>query len=145
MACVVEGIYLMQTVTIGDDWFFRDNFVPFLRFVAGRAKYDLLPEEEQAMEMGVRETDREQNRWYDYEFAGANTVRLWFAIDPGSSVVFWRAECPAALRDAIEAAANLMQGYRLVGGPRQRECALTPLSPAADPSSFRGVELQSLS
>jgi hypothetical protein len=108
----------MQRVAIGNDWFFRDNLAPFLRFVAGRAKYDLLPEEVQAIQLGIRETNQERDRWYDYEFAGANTVRLSFAIDPGSSVVFWRAECPADVRVAIEVAANLMQEYQFVGGSR---------------------------
>jgi hypothetical protein len=106
----------MQRVAIGNDWFFRDNLAPFLRFVATRAKYDLLPEEMQAIELGVRETDQERSRWYDYEFTGHQIIRLSFAIDPGSSVVFWRAECPAEMRDAIEVAAGLMQEYRLVGG-----------------------------
>ena len=104
----------MQRVAIGNDWFFRDNLAPFLRFAAGRAKYDLLPEEVQAVELGIRETDQERDRWYDYQLAGANTVRLSFAIDLGSSVVFWRAECPAEMRDAIEVAANLMQEYLFV-------------------------------
>jgi hypothetical protein len=106
----------MQRVAIGNDWFFRDNLAPFLRFVAIRAKYDLLPEEIQAIQLGVRETDQERERWYDYEFTGDRMIRLSFATDPGSSVVFWRAECPAEMRDAIEVAARLMQEYQLVGG-----------------------------
>jgi hypothetical protein len=106
----------MQRVAIGNNWFLRDNLAPFVRFVAGRATYDLLPEEMQAIEVGVRETDQERERWYDYELTGDRSVRLSFAIDPGSSVVFWRAECPAEIRDAIEVAAGLMQEYQLVGG-----------------------------
>jgi hypothetical protein len=107
----------MERVTIGNDWFFRDNLSPFLRFVAGRARCELLQEEVQAIEQGVRETDQEQDRWYDYAFDGDTPVRLSFAIDPGSSVVFWRAECAVEMRDAIEAAAALMQDYQLICGP----------------------------
>jgi hypothetical protein len=112
----------MQRVAIGNNWFFDANLVPFLRFVAGRAKYDLLPEEEQAIKLGIRETDQERQRWYDYEFPGETLVRLSFAVDPGSSVVFWRGECPVEVREAIETAAGLMQEYqlsevRLSGGP----------------------------
>src|SRR4051794_17674417 len=106
----------MQRVAIGNNWFFDENLVPFLRFVAVRAKYDLLPEEEQAIKLGIRETDQERQRWYDYEFAGEKLVQLSFAIDPGSSVVHWRGECPVEMREAIETAAGLMQEYQFVGG-----------------------------
>ena len=109
---------VMQRVAIGNDWLFPDNLAPFLCFVARHAKYDLLPEEVRAIELGVRETDQERDRWYDYEFAGDQGVRLSFATDPGSSVVFWRAECPGEMREAIEFAASLMQEYQLVGGSR---------------------------
>jgi hypothetical protein len=108
----------MRRVAIGNAWFFDDNLVPFLYFVARLATYDLLPEEVQAIKAGVRETDHERQRWYDYEFAGEKLVRLWFAIDPGSSVVFWRIECPVEMREAIEIAADLMQEYQFVGGLR---------------------------
>jgi hypothetical protein len=104
----------MQRVAIGNNWFFDDNLAPFLHFVAGRAKYDLLPEEEQAIKLGVRETDQERQRWYDYEFAGEKLVRLSFAIDPGTSVLFWRCDCPVEMKEAIEIAAGLMQEYTFV-------------------------------
>jgi hypothetical protein len=108
----------MQRVAIGNNWFFDENLAPFLRFLAGRAKYDLLPEEERAVTLSIRETDHERERWYDYEFAGEKLVRLSFAVDPGSSVVFWRGECPVEMREPIETAAGLMQEYRFVGQSR---------------------------
>ena len=106
----------MQRVTIGNEWFLRDNLAPFLHFVAGRAKYGLLPEEVRAIQLAVYATDHERERWYDYGLAGEEVVRLSFAVDPGSSVVFWRAECPAEMGEAIQVAAGLMQEYLLVAG-----------------------------
>lgn len=100
-------------MTIGNAWIHSGNLTPFLRFVADRAKYELSEDEVEAIEFGVRSTDQEADRWFTYEFAGANSVNLWFAIDPGTSVTFWRAECPREMQSAIEAAAELMQQYRL--------------------------------
>ena len=103
----------MQRVTIGKTWIFDGNLLPFVRFVAQRANCELFPEELEAIRLGVRETNHERDLWYAYEFQGAVAVSLSFAIEPGSSVVFWRAECPFEMRDAIEAAADVMQEYRL--------------------------------
>ena len=74
----------MQCAGIDNDWIFRDNLTAFLYLVARRAKYDLLSEEVQAIELGVRGTNQERERCYTVELAGDQQVRVSFVIDSGN-------------------------------------------------------------
>jgi hypothetical protein len=95
-------------------WIFLENLAAFVTFISNKSGYDLIPDEVQAIIHGVHASDAEAGRWYEYDFAGEQTVHLLLATDPGSSVLWWRLEGPPSLREAINVAAEIMQRYRLV-------------------------------
>ncbi len=97
-------------------WLFDDNLGPFVNFLADLAGYDLLRDELTAITAGVRETDAEAGRWYEYCLGGKATVTCALARDPGTCVLHYRVDCPNNLVEQVEVAAGIMAEYRQQGG-----------------------------
>ena len=92
------------------DWIFEENLVPWLETVARIARYELHPDEPQAVVHGLKDTDSERGHWFEYEFHG---IRLKLARDPGTSVLSFELHLPAAFVPRIETVAEVAQTYQL--------------------------------
>lgn len=92
------------------DWIFEENLVPWLEMTARIAKYELHPAEPQAFVHGLKDTDSEHGRWFEYEF---HAVRLNVARDPGTSLLSVELNLPAALVPRIETVTEVAQSYQL--------------------------------
>jgi len=92
-------------------WLFDDNLRAFLTVLSWEAQYDIAPEEYTTIEYGVRDTDAEENRWYEYEFAGRNRVVFSLATDPGTSVVHVRYQAPTEQMQRIDAAISIFAHF----------------------------------
>lgn len=82
--------------------------------MASLCKYDYGEDDFDAVRFGIMGTDVEKERWFDYEFSGADKVLLQIALDPGSSVVFLRVRCLTELLSKISVATKIASYYRLV-------------------------------
>jgi hypothetical protein len=105
------------TVVTGEIW--EENLQPFLFVLADAAKYDLIPDEIQAIRLGALEKDVDFDQWYDYEFAGdAQTIKMWFASDGGDcSGLFWfRVEVEGEDAVRVKFAGELFREYEIRSG-----------------------------
>ena len=104
----------------GEIW--DDNLFPFLVFLADLAKYDLLPEEMEAIRLGARERDVDLDQWYEYEFAGTKTIKMWFASDGGDcSGLFWfRVDVNGEDVLCVKTAGEIFREYEIRGGRSRR-------------------------
>jgi hypothetical protein len=66
-----------------------------------------------AVTVGLRGTDVEAQRWFEYPLCGRQQVTLRVALDPGSSVVFVGTDAEDDLRARLESATDLMAEYEL--------------------------------
>lgn len=93
------------------DWLLMDNLQPFLTVLGWLVDYDFGPDDWTAIHFGVRETDAEGERWYDYEFAGRRRAVFSLAIDPGTSVVHARIEVPPELEPQVQLAISIFAHF----------------------------------
>ena len=99
-----------------EGWVLLENLRAFLFFLADSAGYGFLPEELDAIRIGVEESDAEAGKWYDFEFDGSRTrITFYLARDPGTSVMHFRVRSTDDALARIEVAASLMSEYRLHG------------------------------
>jgi hypothetical protein len=95
------------------DWVFQNNLRPFLTVLGWIAEYQVDEDDWLAVSCGLRSSDVEAVRWYEYGFLGRHSVRLWLAYDSGSSVIHARVEAPAALEPQVRLAVAVFQHFRL--------------------------------
>jgi hypothetical protein len=94
-------------------WVFEDNLRPFLKALGWVVGYSLDPGDWEAIAAGVRETDAEAERWYDYEFAGKSRTAFSLARDPESCVVQVRVTVPVELEPQVRLAADIFARFRV--------------------------------
>src|SRR5438105_7260139 len=112
--CVLgDSVVRPGRAMVAESWVLLDNLRPFALFLVNCVGYDLLPEEMAAIEFGVRESDAEVGRWYEYEFAGPSPLGLRLGRDIGSGVLHFRVECAAQVAERVQIAASIMAEYRL--------------------------------
>ena len=112
---LVEGSYkyLYFEVKMEQNWILEENLKPWLEIVASFCEYDFDQNDLDAINFGIVGTDVENNRWFDYEFSEGFRVLLQMALDPGSSVIFLKVECPSELTPRILTATEIASYYRL--------------------------------
>jgi hypothetical protein len=104
-------------VVTGDIW--EKNLQPFLFVLVDIAKYDLLPEEIQAIKLGALQKDVDLNQWYDYQFAGeALTIKMWFASDAGdcSGLLWFRVDVTGEDAVRVKLSGELFREYEIRAG-----------------------------
>ncbi|HVS38898.1 MAG TPA: hypothetical protein VMS17_25295 [Gemmataceae bacterium] len=99
------------------DWIFEDNLLPFLTILAAVVRYDFIRDEWSAVRFGVVETDEENGRWYDYEFAGNQRAAFRLARSVGSSVIHLELESDSDTELRMEVAVQIAQRYLLCDRP----------------------------
>ncbi len=80
-----------------------DNLEPFLTAFSWvvRARFDA--DDFEAVSWGLRDTNREEGAWFEYELSGETNIQFAVAFDePGDSVVWFRVEAPAEMYTRIE-------------------------------------------
>lgn len=94
-------------------WVLEDNLRAFLTSLGWFVAYNFDPDDWQAIEAGLRNTDGDQGRWYEYEFHGKEVARLRLAKHPGSAVVAVEVEIDDRTRSRVEAAIAIFQHFEL--------------------------------
>jgi hypothetical protein len=96
-----------------ENWIFEKNLKPFVEIVSRYASYQFDADDWIGISSGIAETDQERDRWFDYDFTAGRPVRLRFARDPGSSVLFIRASCDLETEKKIELLFDILSEYLL--------------------------------
>ena len=87
--------------------FFSDNLEPFLTALGWIIGYVVDGSDLEAVTHGLRGTDSEKGRWYEYEFHGTHRAAFSLALDEaGGSVVLFRVELPEELAPQVRLLAN---------------------------------------
>ncbi|MBD2092947.1 hypothetical protein H6F67_24160 [Microcoleus sp. FACHB-1515] len=95
------------------DWIFEENRFSWLEIVASFCGYAFEAGDRDAFEVGIQNTNHEQERWFDYEFSSFSSLKLQLARDLGSSVIFAKAHCSPDLQPKIATTTQIAQEYRL--------------------------------
>lgn len=91
----------------------EDNLQPFLTAFGWLVDARLDPDDFEAITWGLRDTDREDGAWFQYEFGGETRTQFAVATDEaGGSVVWVRAEVPAEIVPRIELLAQFCWEFR---------------------------------
>lgn len=98
------------------DWIIDDNLEPWLAVVAGFVGAQLDADDIAAVDWGLGGTDVERDAWFEYAFAGLETLNVRLARDPGSSVLFVEARAASpdeALDILVKTATEIFQAWRV--------------------------------
>ncbi|MEQ9319867.1 MAG: hypothetical protein RIF41_11960 [Polyangiaceae bacterium] len=69
-----------------------------------------------AIDAGIRDTNVEDDRWFDYAFGASPALDIKVALDPGSSVVFVHAALPPGEHDLavrVETTTEILKEWKL--------------------------------
>jgi len=98
-----------------------DNLEPFLTALGWIVGYTVDDSDVEAVSNGVRDTDAEGGRWYEYEFNGRDRAAFALAFDEaGSGVVRFRVELPEELAPQVRLFADFCWQFHwhIPGQPR---------------------------
>jgi hypothetical protein len=95
------------------DWIFDENLRPFLTALGWVVGYQFGTDDWEAISTGVRDSDGEADRWYEYEFPGQHPAKLLLACDPGTSVVQVRASVKDELEPQVRLAVSIFQRFHV--------------------------------
>jgi hypothetical protein len=103
----------MEKSTI-QDWIFLDNLRPFAEIISASINYDLLEEEWIAIDEGVKESDIDKGKWYDYEIdSHEDSVRMFFSKEHGACVVNLKVTSSKESSVLISNIIGILQNYHL--------------------------------
>lgn len=71
------------------DWVHEQDLVPFLELLSQFCGYELSQADEDAIFHGIKETEYEDNKWFDYSFAGNVQAVFRLSKDVGTTVIFF--------------------------------------------------------
>lgn len=94
-------------------WIDEQNLKPFAQCLGWFVQYQMDESDWIALEFGLRQTDSEQDRWFDYSFVGSQQLKFWLACDPNSAVILVHVEAPEVVKPKIEAAILIMQHFSI--------------------------------
>lgn len=98
-------------------WIIEDNLKPFVETLSGFVGYSFDEWDWDAIYYGVRDTNEEVDRWYQYELIGDRKMKLWLARADGSFPIFVRVEADKDLEEKAAIAAGIMQSYYMSSKP----------------------------
>ena len=94
-------------------WIYEENLKPLLETVSLFVDYNFDGRDWLAINNGIRETDEEKDRWYEYQLIGKRRIEVKIANDPGSSVVMIQLQSEPDIEEKIQIAAFIFQNYRV--------------------------------
>lgn len=95
------------------EWIWRDNLVPVLDLLASLAGHRFDDDDLNAVELGIRDTDCDADRWFEYEFSGKITVKVYIAEDRGANVRMLKVESPPDVGLSVATVIDVAQRYKL--------------------------------
>ena len=98
------------------NWILTNNLEPFCNVLSGFCDYRFDDADWDAISFGIRETDAEQDVWFDYPLEGTKPALLSIALDPGSSVVFVKVSSDIGIEAQAKTLVEIATDYRLVRG-----------------------------
>ncbi len=101
-------------------WINKDNLKPFIETLSGFVGYRLDDWDWDAIFYGVRDTNDEEDRWYEYELIGDRKFKVRLARDAESDLIFVLVEADKDLEEKAAIAAEIMQSYYLYDEPKKR-------------------------
>lgn len=100
-------------------WIIEDNLKPFVETLSGFVGYRFDDWDWDAIYYGVRDTNKEVDRWYEYELIGDRKMKLCLARADGSFPIFVRVEADKDLEEKAAIAADIMCDYWLTDRPKE--------------------------
>ena len=97
-------------------WILQDNLSRFLDRVSALIRFRFQEWDWDAIRFGVRDSDAEQNRWYEYELNGQPSVNLAFAHAGNGKRLCVRIETDAIIAARLDAFARIMQCHQANNG-----------------------------
>lgn len=100
--------------------FFDDNLTPFMTALGWLVGYRFDDDDQAAISHGLRESDAEAGRWYEYEFNGSQRAVFSLALDDsGGSIVLLRVALPEVLEPQVKLLSEFCWHFhwREPGGP----------------------------
>ena len=94
-------------------WIPEDNLYPFLCTAFDFIGYEFDESDWHAVEYGIKGTDAEQDKWFDYQMKTEASLFVAVAHDDNSSVIFVKAESTPEIEVKIAVVLDLMQHYHL--------------------------------
>ncbi|MEY4482754.1 MAG: hypothetical protein RL693_206 [Verrucomicrobiota bacterium] len=95
------------------NWIWRDNLIPVLDLLVSLVGHQLDSEDTGAVLLGICGTDADAGRWFEYEFSGSSTLKIWVADDIGSDVRMLRVESVPLYAQDVRTIFDVAQRYRL--------------------------------
>lgn len=95
------------------NWIREGNLEPFLRTLAFHAGYEFDAEDWSDIHRGLRDTDSEQELWYEYGFDGKHPLQMKLARDPGVAIVYVQVDADTEIEQATKIVFGIMQHYQL--------------------------------
>jgi hypothetical protein len=71
-------------------WVWEENVNRFMRHLAYTVAYDFDDLDRGAVETGLKDTDAERGRWFDYLLVGQGQLKVELARDPDASPIMVR-------------------------------------------------------
>ena len=95
------------------DWIWRKNLHAWLQICGRVCGYGLDDLDWAMIDLEVESTDVDRDRWFDYRFAGDESVMVSLADDDGAGVTTVRVWCPDHLQPLIALATAIANSYQL--------------------------------
>lgn len=94
-------------------WIREENLRPMFEFAPQLVGYQFDDLDWDAVASGVRETNYEEQRWFEYALSGRQSLTLGAALDSGTRVAWIRAATEGEMKLRLNVAADLMVDYAL--------------------------------
>jgi hypothetical protein len=94
-------------------WIWHENLRPMFEFASQLVGYEFDDLDWDAVALGLRQTDYEARRWFEYPLSGRPSLTLEAALDTGTSVAWIRAPTEGEMGLRLEVAADVMAEYIL--------------------------------
>lgn len=93
------------------NWIWKENFWPVIAEIAILINYDFDESDQIAIKFGFKDTDAEDNRWFDYEFHGDEIVRLQVSDEMGADTCMIKIEASTKVEKLIDYLFYIAQTY----------------------------------
>jgi len=99
----------------GQGWVHEQSLKAFLECIALFLRHNFDDDDWAAIQHGLKDTNTEKGRWFDYEFGGDQKAVLKLGRDdPGTGVVMIDVDVPPALVPKVETALEIVSHFKFI-------------------------------
>jgi hypothetical protein len=98
---------------VAANWIYERNTRPLLEILAVEAGYGFDDDDWLAVQCGLKDTDVEAEKWFEYPLLGRNRIIVSLARDPGAGAVFVRIDSHEAREPEFGLVLSILQHYLL--------------------------------